>query len=350
MSGRQPIEARLTGLWYHERAGASLLAPLAWSYGALVRARRRAYASGWVRTERAGRPVVVVGNLTVGGTGKTPLTIWLARQISARGLRVGIVSRGYGGQAVRPQEVRPESDWRQVGDEPLLLARHSACAVVVAKDRVAGARALAAGGSDLILADDGLQHLRLGRDCEIVVLDGARGLGNGQLLPAGPLREPLRSRPPPDAVVVNGAAEHGSLRAALESAALRSAGPPLAMRLVPQGALRLDGQGTPRPLREFGGSRVHAVAGIGNPARFFRELRAEGIEVVEHAFPDHHRFAARELDFADSAPVLMTEKDAVRCAAFADPRLWYVPVAAQFAEREGNELLRRVLAKAGGGL
>jgi len=246
--------------------------------------------------------------------------------------------------------VRPESDWRQVGDEPLLLARHSACAVVVAKDRVAGARALAAGGSDLILADDGLQHLRLGRDCEIVVLDGARGLGNGQLLPAGPLREPLGLRPPPDAVVVNGAAEHGSLRAALESAALRSAGPPLAMRLVPQGALRLDGQGTPRPLREFGGSRVHAVAGIGNPARFFRELRAEGIEVVEHAFPDHHRFAARELDFADSAPVLMTEKDAVRCAAFADPRLWYVPVAAQFAEREGNELLKRVLAKVGGRL
>src|SRR5207244_4101841 len=221
---------------------------------------------------QAGRPVVVVGNLTVGGTGKTPLTIWLARQISARGLRVGIVSRGYGGRAARPQEVRPESDWRQVGDEPLLLARHSACAVVVAKDRVAGARALVAGGSDLILADDGLQHLRLGRDCEIVVLDGARGLGNGQLLPAGPLREPLGLRPPPDAVVVNGAAEHGSLRAALESAALRSAGPPLALRLVPQGALRLDGQGTPRPLREFGGSRVHAVGGIRNPGRGLRQL------------------------------------------------------------------------------
>ncbi len=342
------MEQRLTGLWYRERAPASLLAPLAWSYGALMRARRRAYASGWARTERVGRPVVVVGNLTVGGTGKTPLTIWLARELSARGLRVGIVSRGYGGRAVRPQEVRPDSDWRQVGDEPLLIARHTGCATVVAKDRVAGARALAAGGADLILADDGLQHLRLGRECEIVVVDGARGLGNGHLLPAGPLREPLTALPVPDAVVVNGVAEHGSLAAALAGCeALRPASPPLGMRLVPQKALRLDGQGTPRPLREFVGGAVHAVAGIGNPARFFRELRVEGIEVIEHAFPDHHRFTARELAFADSAPVLMTEKDAVKCAAFTDARLWYVPVAAQFPERDGNELLRRVLAKVG---
>lgn len=344
------MEQRLTRLWYRERAPASLLAPLAWSYGALMRARRRAYASGWARTERAGRPVVVVGNLTVGGTGKTPLTIWLARELSARGLRVGIVSRGYGGRGAGPQEVRPDSDWRQVGDEPLLIARHTGCATVVAKDRVAGARALAAGGADLILADDGLQHLRLGRECEIVVVDGARGLGNGHLLPAGPLREPLAALPAPDAVVVNGVAEHGSLAAALAGyAALRPAGPPLGMRLVPQKALRLDGQGTPRPLREFGGGAVHAVAGIGNPARFFRELRVEGIEVIEHAFPDHHRFTARELAFGDSAPVLMTEKDAVKCAAFADSRLWYVPVAAQFPERDGNELLRRVLAKVGAG-
>lgn len=344
------LEQRLTELWYRERARASLLWPLAWLYGALMRARRRAYVSGWLRTQRAGKPVVVVGNLTVGGTGKTPLTIWLARELSARGLRVGIVSRGYGGRGAGPQEVRPDSDWRQVGDEPLLIARHTGCATVVAKDRVAGARALAAGGADLILADDGLQHLRLGRECEIVVVDGARGLGNGHLLPAGPLREPLAALPAPDAVVVNGVAEHGSLAAALAGyAALRPAGPPLGMRLVPQKALRLDGQGTPRPLREFGGGAVHAVAGIGNPARFFRELRVEGIEVIEHAFPDHHRFTARELAFGDSAPVLMTEKDAVKCAAFADSRLWYVPVAAQFPERDGNELLRRVLAKVGAG-
>ncbi len=345
MRDSQPIEQRLTGLWHRERPGASLLAPLAWAYGALMRARRHAYASGLLRSESAGRPVVVVGNLTVGGTGKTPLTIWLARELSARGLKVGIVSRGHGGRDSGPRTVQPGSDWRQVGDEPLMLARRSACATVVARDRVAGARALAASGADVILADDGLQHLRLARDCEIVVLDGARGLGNGRVLPAGPLREPLTAAPPPDAVVVNGAAEHASLRAALESAALLPGGPPIGMRLVPQDALRLDGRGSPRPLREFGGTRVHAVAGIGNPARFFRELRAQGIEVIEHPFPDHHRFDARELAFADSLPVLMTEKDAVKCAAFADPRLWYVPVTAQFSEREAQELLKRVLAK-----
>ncbi len=287
------MEQRLTELWYRERAPPSLLTPLAWLYGALMRARRRAYVSGWLRTERAGKPVVVVGNLTLGGTGKTPLTIWLARRLIA----------------------------------------------IVARDRVAGARALVAGGADVILADDGLQHLRLGRDCEIVVIDGARGLGNGRVLPAGPLREPLGRLPQPDAVVVNGAPEHGSLGAASRTS------PALEMRLVAQEALRLDGQEPPRALHGFCGQRVHAVAGIGNPARFFRELRAHGIEVIEHPFADHHRFAAPELAFADRLPVLMTEKDAVKCVAFADPRLWYVPVAAQFGAREAHELLARVLAK-----
>jgi tetraacyldisaccharide 4'-kinase len=333
------MEQRLTELWYRERARPSLLGPLAWLYGALMRARRRAYVSGWVRTERAGKPVVVVGNLTVGGTGKTPLTIWLARQLIAQGLKVGIVSRGYGRRGAGPRAVQSDSDWRQVGDEPLILARRTACPTIVARDRVAGARALVAGGADVILADDGLQHLRLGRDCEIVVIDGARGFGNGRVLPAGPLREPLARLPQPDAVVMNGAPEHGSLSAALPRSAA------LAMRLVAQEAVRLDGRETPRALDRFGGQRVHAVAGIGNPARFFGELRAHGIEVIEHAFGDHHRFAAAELAFADGLPVLMTEKDAVKCVAFANPRLWYVPVAAQFSAPEAHELLARVLAK-----
>jgi tetraacyldisaccharide 4'-kinase len=333
------MEQRLTELWYRERARASLLTPLAWLYGALMRARRRAYASGWVRAQRAGKPVVVVGNLTVGGTGKTPLTIWLARQLIAQGLKVGIVSRGYGRRGAGPRAVQSTSDWRQVGDEPLILARRTACPTIVARDRVAGARALVAGGADVILADDGLQHLRLGRDCEIVVIDGARGFGNGRVLPAGPLREPLARLPRPDAVVMNGAPEHGSLAATLPASAA------LEMRLVAQEAVRLDGRESPRALQAFRGQRVHGVAGIGNPARFFRQLRAHGIEVIEHAFADHHRFAAQELAFTDGLPVLMTEKDAVKCVAFANPRLWYVPVAAQFGAREAHELLARVLAK-----
>jgi tetraacyldisaccharide 4'-kinase len=330
---------RLTALWYREHPAAALLQPLAWGYGALLALRRRAYEAGWLRSESAGKPVVVVGNLTVGGTGKTPLTIWLARQLSAQGLSVGVVSRGYGRDDGTLRAVQPGSDWRQVGDEPLILARRSACPTVVAADRVAAARSLAARGVDVIIADDGLQHLRLARACEIVVIDGARGFGNGRLLPAGPLREPVVQLWQADAVVVNGPREHRSLAQGL---------PPqgtLAMRLAAQDAVRVDAREAARPLAAFRGQRVHAVAGIGNPARFFAELRAHGLEVIEHAFPDHHPFVAAELAFADALPVLMTEKDAVKCRAFADARLWYVPVTADFTSDDAHELLRRVLAK-----
>jgi tetraacyldisaccharide 4'-kinase len=331
------MEQRLTELWYRERARASLLAPLGWLYGALVQARRRAYTSGWLATQRAGAPVVVVGNLTVGGTGKTPLTIFLAQQLRGAGLAVGIVSRGYRRRGREPRAVPTDADWRVVGDEPLILARRSACPTVVAADRVAGARALVARGAQVILADDGLQHLRLARDCEVVVIDGARGFGNGRMLPAGPLREPAARLRQADVVVVNGAPEHASLGPAQGTA--------LEMRLIAQHAARVDGQAAPRPLADFRGTRVHAVAGIGNPPRFFRELRSHGLEVIEHRFADHHALTAAEVSFGDQLPVLMTEKDAVKCTAFADPRLWYVPVSAHFSEHDARELLRRVLQK-----
>ena len=234
-------QQRLTDLWYREPDRASLLQPLAWLYGAVVRLRRAAYGSGLIVTERAGCPVVVIGNLTVGGTGKTPLTIWLARELVGRGLRVGILSRGYGRRERAPREVLVGSDWREVGDEPLLLARHSACPTFVAADRVAGARALTARGVQVILADDGLQHLRLGRACEIVVVDGARGFGNGRLLPAGPLREPLAALARADVVVTNGAATHGSL-------ARPPPGPgPLTMSLVAGEAVRARRRRCPAP-------------------------------------------------------------------------------------------------------
>jgi tetraacyldisaccharide 4'-kinase len=339
------LEQWLTGLWYGARARGAPLAPLGWLYGAVLRGRRRAYAAGWLRSGPAGAPVVVIGNFTVGGTGKTPFTIWLAGRLSAQGLKVGIVSRGYGGHGGAPRAVLPESDWRELGDEPLLLARRSACAVVVARDRLAGARALVAAGAEVVLADDGLQHLRLQRNCEIVMIDGARGFGNGRVLPAGPLREPLTPLPLPDALVVTGAPRHGS--GTVPPPLPRALAPVRVfdMRLTPEAAVRLDGREAPRALQAFRGQRVHAVAGLGNPARFFGELRAHGIAVTEHAFADHHRFVAAELDFADELPVLMTEKDAVKCSAFANPRLWYVPVAAQFEEREARELLARVLGK-----
>ncbi len=332
------MRARLERLWYGDGAAASLLEPLAWGYGALSAARRRAYAAGLLRAPRLARPVLVVGNLTVGGTGKTPLTIYLARELAAAKLKVGIVSRGYGRDGRAPRSVHADSDWRDVGDEPVLLARRSGCPTVVAADRVTAARTLIARGAEVILADDGLQHLRLERNCQIVVVDGSRGFGNGRLLPAGPLREPLSALARADLVVVNGEPRHRSLAGVLPAGALR-------MQLVAQPAERLDGRGLPCELAAFRGRRVHAVAGIGNPQRFFGALADQGIEVIAHPFPDHHPFTARELAFGDELPVLMTEKDAVKCAPFANARLWYVPVSAVFSASDALELRERIMQR-----
>jgi tetraacyldisaccharide 4'-kinase len=338
------MEQQLTKLWYRDDAGLSLLQPLAWLYQAVMRLRRNSYAWGLLARHRVGKPVIVVGNLTVGGTGKTPLVIWLARKLAARGLKVGIVSRGYGAAAGEiPRSVGAVSNWQEVGDEPLLLYRGTGCATVVGRDRVAAARVLVAEGVDVIIADDGLQHLRLARECEIVVIDGARGFGNGRLLPAGPLREPASRVANADVVVINGAAEHSSLRRVgvpIEIEALQ-------MTLLPGEAVRLDGQEPARPLESFRGAAVHAVAGIGNPERFFRDLRARGLEVIEHAFADHHPFTPPDLSFGDERAVLMTEKDAVKCTPFARPGWWSVPVAAMFGAAQERDLLEQVLRKIG---
>jgi tetraacyldisaccharide 4'-kinase len=332
------VEHWLTELWYGEGARSWPLQPLAWVYGALLAVRRWAYRSGWLRSGSAGKPVVVVGNLTVGGTGKTPLTIWLARELSELGVAVGIVSRGYGSTTgSTPRTVGAGAPWREVGDEPLIIARRSGCVTVVSTDRLAAARVMAA-GVDVIVADDGLQHLHLARDCEIVVIDGMRGFGNGRLLPAGPLREPLTQLARADVLIVNGAREHPSLQDLPPGTAL-------AMSLKADRALRVDARVPARPLASFRGVRVHAVAGTGNPARFFQELRARGLEVTEHAFPDHHALTVADLAFGDELPVLMTEKDAVKCGFRSDPRLWYVPVDAEFAAEDARALLERVLAK-----
>jgi tetraacyldisaccharide 4'-kinase len=337
------MEQWLTQLWYRESAGPSLLQPLAWLYGLISRLRRYAYARGWLKTQRVGKPVIVVGNLTVGGTGKTPLVAWLAEQLSVSGLKVGIVSRGYGRSKRVPQVVHAESAWRDVGDEPLLLRQLTGCDTVVAQDRFAGAQQLVALGVDVVIADDGLQHLRLARDCEIVVVDGARGFGNGRLLPAGPLREPALRLRQASVVVVNGVPEHASLLVGEG----RLAPTTLQMSLHGGEAYRLDGLAGPQSLQHFSGKRVHAVAGIGNPSRFFRDLRARGIDVIEHPFADHHPFVAADLTFEDDLPVLMTQKDAVRCRSLANPRLWYVPVVARFGDAQARELLDQVIRNLG---
>lgn len=329
------MHQRLLKLWYEKPRGVSVLQPLSWVYGAAVSARRKAYELGWVRSHGVGSPVIVIGNLTVGGTGKTPLTVWLASRLRQRGMEVGLVSRGYGRELGGLQMVTPESRWEEVGDEPLILQRRTGCMTLVASDRVAAAKTLAERGAKVILADDGLQHLRMRRDCEIVVVDGSRGLGNGRVLPAGPLRENGSRARAADALVVNGGAEGEPVRGVPQEIAAAA----LRMRLVAAEARQVAGTGQPRPLEAFRGRPVHAVAGIGNPQRFFAGLRSHGLEVIEHPFPDHHALSAAELDFGDGLAVLMTEKDAVKCRKVAGPRLWYVPVEAAFSEADSRRLL-----------
>ncbi len=332
---------RLFKLWYEEPPGISVWQPLSWLYGAAVSARRAAYRRGWARSQAVGVPVIVVGNLTVGGTGKTPLTVWLARQLRQRGLEVGLASRGYGRTEGGLRVVAAGSSWQQVGDEPLILHRSTGCMTVVGSDRVAAARTLAAHGARVILADDGLQHLRMRRDCEIVVVDGTRGFGNGRVLPAGPLRESAARARAADILVVNGGPGSGPVRGV--PAELAAAAP--RMRLAAAEARQLAGPGRAQPLEAFRGQPVHAVAGIGNPQRFFGDLRARGLEVIGHAFPDHYALAAADLAFGDGLAVLMTEKDAVKCGELADARLWYVPVEAAFSEADSLRLLESVTRK-----
>lgn len=321
--------ARREQVWYHDAPP-----PLGWRllarvYAGVVALRRRAYAHGWLRSYKLARPVVVVGNLSVGGTGKTPLTIALARALAARGLRAGVVSRGYGGTARGPQRVTADSAPAEVGDEPLLIHLRSGVPVVIGRDRVAAAELLLSGGDiDVILADDGLQHYRLRRDIEICVIDGARRFGNRRLLPAGPLREPLSRLERVDFRVCNGGLAHAD---------------EVQLHLRDDGATALLG-GAHVALDSFAHRRVHAVAGIGNPRRFFDSLRACRIELIEHPFADHHAFRAEDLAFGDGLPVLMTEKDAIKCRAFAQADWWQVAVQAQLPERFFDTLASRIRA------
>ena len=309
--------------WFEQRRLAPalwLLVPLSGLYSAVADYRR-----GKAKAERLPVPVIVVGNITVGGAGKTPLTLWLTRQLQDRGWRPGIVSRGYGSTHFAPRPATADSSPAEVGDEPVLLARRSGVPVWVGRDRVVAGRALLAAHpeADVILCDDGLQHYRLARAIEIEVVDGARRYGNGLMLPAGPLREPVARRRRCDLRVVN-------LGHALATASAYGFGE-WPMHLHARAALPMVG-GRARALQSFAGMRVHAVAGIGNPQRFFDMLRGLGIGVVPHAFPDHHAYGVADLDFGNDLPVLMTEKDAVKCAAFADSRCHVVPVDAELPE------------------
>ncbi len=315
------LSQRIAAGWQTRGPTAVLLLPLAGLFALAANLRRLAYRLGWLSSVKLPVPVLVVGNITAGGSGKTPLVLYLARELVRHGWRPGLISRGYGGSATGVEAVSPQSGAMRVGDEPLLLARRSGCPVYVGRDRVAAAQALLAAHPEcnLLIADDGLQHLRLARDIEIAVMD-ERGLGNGWPLPAGPLRECPARLAAADALVLNGAASpppgiapRRLFRMRLVGARWRNLHDP--QRTCDAGSLR--------------GRALRALAGIGHPARFFRQLEEMGLQAETQAFPDHHAFRPSDLDLRGAEALLMTEKDAVKCQAFAPPETWVLPVDAQ---------------------
>lgn len=322
-------------IWYRPNPLRWLLWPFSLVYRGAVSTNAALYRAGIKRVSTLPVPVIVVGNISVGGTGKTPCVIWLAAELSSRGYRVGIVSRGYGGNSrIWPQRVERGSDPQVVGDEPVLIARSTGCLVVVAPGRVAAAEALLeADDVDVILSDDGLQHHALGRTMEIAVVDAVRGFGNGLCLPAGPLREPASRLERVDAVVVNGDDDQcfgSAFRFSAEFAGMR----------------RLEG-GEECCIADFAGQTVHAVAAIGNPERFFSMLERAGLDVVRHAHPDHGKLRPADIEFHDKLPVLMTEKDAVKFDSPPGRNIWCVSLKLRFESDDGDRLVRHVIEAIG---
>ncbi|WP_144939870.1 tetraacyldisaccharide 4'-kinase [Pseudomonas alabamensis] len=308
---------RLLAAWYAGHPALTLLRPLECLYRRVVAGKRARFLDGRRPAYRAPVPVIVVGNVTVGGTGKTPMILWLIAQCRRQGLRVGVVSRGYGAQPPQlPWRVEAGQGAEQAGDEPLLIVQRTGVPLMIDPDRARAVRGLlAAEPLDLILCDDGLQHYRLARDLELVLIDAARGLGNGRCLPAGPLREPPERLADVDAVLFNGAP------------ADRAEG--YAFGLRPSALVNVS-TGERRDLRHFPpGQAVHAVAGIGNPQRFFKTVQALDWQPIAHPFADHARFSREALTFSPALPLLMTEKDAVKCRAFAADDWWYLAVEAE---------------------
>jgi len=315
------------GFWHRRGAVAWLLWPLSLLFLVAVLVRRLLYAMRLLKSAHPGIPVIVVGNLTVGGSGKTPLVIWIAEHLKRSGWSPAIISRGYGARVETPRAATVASEAAEVGDEPIVLARRSGCPVWVGPDRVQVAQALRAAHPevDVLVLDDGLQHYRVRRDLEIAVLD-ARGFGNGFLLPAGPLREPRIRLNTVDAVVAHGIS---SPRA-------------FAMTLEGEEAHRMTDARERRTLASFAGEKVHAAAGIGDPGRFFAHVGRGGAKVIPHPFPDHHPFTARDLEFGDGLAVILTEKDAVKLRSAARPHWWVLPVSARLDPAFGAWLVGKL--------
>ncbi len=337
MSKNNSLEAIMTRAWLRRGPLACALWPFSLLFRALSSLRAGLYRAGVLKAQRLPVPVVVVGNIFIGGTGKTPLTIWLAQALRDAGFNPGVVSRGHGAEGEAPRAVTCQSSTREVGDEPLLIARRAGVPVFVGRKRAEAGRALLAAHPevDVLITDDGLQHYALARDAEVLLFDG-RGVGNGWLLPAGPLREgPARRR---DFTVVNAPLITPQLAASV-------GGAPFRMQLVGDVAERLGDPGERLPLSAFAGRRVLAAAGIGNPGRFFALLRGAGLAFAEMPLPDHYDFRDNPFAGVDADVILITEKDAVKCRQLDnlkdDPRLWVVPVTARIDPALAEQIVEK---------
>ena len=333
MTQRSSIEIFLTRAWLNRGLAACLLWPISLLFGVIIAIRRWLFKVGVFEQTRLPVPVVVVGNSYVGGTGKTPLVIWLSRRLRDQGFVPGVISRGYGGDASRVVEINAQMSPDDIGDEPLLILQRAGVPLVVGRNRVSAARALlnAHPEVNVIISDDGLQHYALGRDIEILLFD-ERGIGNGWLLPAGPLREPVTRRF--DFRILNG----------LESVGENS----FSMQLVGQYAEQLINRAQNKALKELPENlSIAAAAGIGNPERFFTMLKQLGVNVKEQiALPDHFDYATNPFDSVKADIILITEKDAVKCSRrnglADDPRLWVVPVEAAIAGPFSEHLVEKL--------
>lgn len=321
---RAQIAHKVEQAWYERNGLTHLLRPLSWFFLVVATLRRWLYRNSIVKSVRLPVPIIIVGNITVGGTGKTPLVIWIANYLKSAGYKPGIISRGYGGKARNwPQQVRPDADPVMVGDEAVVISRRTGCPMAVGPDRISDGRALLKYAKvDVIISDDGLQHYALDRTIEIAVIDGIRRFGNGFCLPAGPLRELPARLNDVDCRITNGVAAQGEI----------------AMKYLADKAINLVSNEV-RQISEFKNQAVNAIAGIGNPDRFFNFIRANGIRINTRAYADHYLFIAEDITFPDDEVLFMTEKDAVKCQRFARENWWYIPVDAHLPEDFGVHLI-----------
>lgn len=325
---RRHLEEQFLKAWYGKTGLTTVMRPVSWLYCAVVNVRRVLYYMKFKKSFRLNVPVIVVGNITIGGTGKTPLVIWLSNLLKEKGYNPGVITRGYGGRARNwPQQVRPDGDPVVVGDESILISQRTGVPMAAGPDRVSVAQSLMEfKGCNVIISDDGLQHYKLRRDIEIAVIDGSRRFGNGYCLPAGPLREQPKRLDKVDFVVTNGTPEKSEF----------------GMRYIGTDIINLAKPEHRQPIDGFKGKQIHAVAGIGNPDRFFEQLGGYGMQVIPHPFSDHHPYTAEELVFDDDLPVIMTEKDAVKCRRFAEEKFWYLPVEVEMDGDISEQILERL--------